>query len=50
MFDQCLVDDDFQGEVEDDCLKNPGNCEDGLSLSLFYKNTFTYVMFIRYEH
>jgi len=37
---QCSVDDDFRNE-DDICVQNPGNCESGFSLSLFYKHTFS---------
>ena len=35
---QCLVDDDFAGSNQ--CIFNPVNCDDGLSVSLFYKLEF----------
>ena len=39
IFFQCVVDDDFQDEG-DECAVNPVNCADGISYSMFYKNTF----------
>ena len=36
---QCLVDSDWL-KVDDDCARNPKFCKDGLTLSVWEKNTF----------
>ena len=36
---KCLTDSEFK-EDEDNCTKNPKDCNDGMSASLFYKLEF----------
>ena len=37
---QCLSDNKF-AKAEDECIKNPKNCPDGFSFSLFFKPEYT---------